>query len=131
MKMTITFPGNKRVDASFGGFTVQTDQPIDGGGDGVAPTPFDVFLSSIATCSGIFVLGFCNNRNLPTDNISIEQEVEFDPIKHRLAKVKMHINVPADFPEKYYGALISSANLCLVKRTLMDPPEFEIDTVVK
>lgn len=131
MSIKVTFPGNKKVDAQVGAFTVHTDQAAYAGGDGTAPSPFELFLASIATCAGIFIVGFCENRGLSTENITIEQEAEFDSVNKRLAKVKMHINVPEDFPAKYHSALISSANLCLVKRTLMNPPEFEIDTVVK
>ena len=43
MEMEITFPGGARVDASFGQYTVHTDQPPMGGGEGSAPTPFAVF----------------------------------------------------------------------------------------
>ena len=56
MEMMIDFPGGARVDAHFGPFTVQTDQ------NGAAPTPFALFLSSIGTCAGIYVLGFCQQR---------------------------------------------------------------------
>lgn len=131
MKMKVTFPGNLKVDAEFNSFTVHTDQPVSGGGDGSAPSPFEMFLSSLATCAGIFILGFCKSRNLPAENITLEQEIEFDRVNHRLKKVKIDILVPSDFPEKYHSALISSANLCLVKKVIQDPPEFEIQTVVK
>ena len=53
--MIVTFPGGKRVDAEYGGFTVRTDQPPQSGGEGSAPQPFDLFLASIATCAGIYV----------------------------------------------------------------------------
>jgi uncharacterized OsmC-like protein len=46
MEMTITFPGDKGVNADFNGFTVATDQPREGGGEGAAPSPFDYFCSS-------------------------------------------------------------------------------------
>jgi hypothetical protein len=49
MEMEITFPGGARVDASFGPYVVQTDQPSAGGGEGSAPTPFAVFLASLGT----------------------------------------------------------------------------------
>lgn len=75
MEMTISFPGGSRVDASFDGFTVPTDQPVMGGGEGSAPTPFAVFLSSIGTCAGIYVLGFCKQRALPTDGIRIVERI--------------------------------------------------------
>ena len=79
MDMTISFPGGARVNAEFGGYTVQTDQPVQGGGEGSAPTPFAMFLSSIGTCAGIYVLGFCNQRGLSTDGIRIVQRSERDP----------------------------------------------------
>ncbi len=65
-QMTVTFPGGKKVDASYNGFTIATDQAVDAGGDGSAPEPFDFFLSSIATCTGIYVLGFCQKRGIRT-----------------------------------------------------------------
>ncbi len=131
MSIKVTFPGNLKVDAEVNGFTVHTDQPIQGGGDGTAPAPYDLFLSSLATCAGIYVLSFCRSRNLPTESISIEQDLEYDPIKHKVSKISMAINVPKDFPEKYYDALIRSANMCAVKKTLQDPPEFDVFTQVQ
>ncbi len=79
MEMTITFPGGSRVDASFDSFTVPTDQPPAGGGEGSAPTPFAVFLSSIGTCAGIYVLGFCKNHGLPTEGIRIVERPHRNP----------------------------------------------------
>ena len=64
MEMVIDFPGGKRVDAHYGDFTVKTDQPASGGGDGSAATPFALFLSSMGTCAGIYVLGFCHIKRL-------------------------------------------------------------------
>ena len=60
----ITFPGGKRVDAQVGPYLIQTDQPKDEGGDGTAPEPFMLFLASIGTCAGIYVLGFCQSRGI-------------------------------------------------------------------
>jgi ribosomal protein S12 methylthiotransferase accessory factor len=126
MEMLIDFPGGARVDAHFGPFTVLTDQAPASS----APTPFAVFLSSIGTCAGIFVLGFCNQRGLPTEGIRIIQRVNFNPATHLASEIELEIQVPPSFPEKYYDALIRSADQCLVKRTLQDPPEFNIHTTV-
>ena len=43
MDMIVTFPGGVRVDAQFGPHTIRTDQPLQGGGEGSAPTPFALF----------------------------------------------------------------------------------------
>lgn len=127
----ITFPGGRKVDAEFNGFTVHTDQRVSDGGDGSAPTPFETFLASLGTCAGIYIKGFCESRNLPTDGIQIEQKLVFDPIKQRIGKIQLEIQVPESFPQQYHSALIKSANLCAVKKMMEEPPEFDTYTVIK
>ena len=130
MDMTISFPGGARVDAQFGPYTVRTDQPAQGGGDGSAPTPFALFLASIGTCAGIYVLGFCRQRGLPTEGIRISQRVEGDPATGLVGRVALNIEVPPEFPEKYHSSLVRAADQCAVKKHLEHPPSFDVKTVV-
>ena len=128
MELVIDFPGGDRVDAHFGPHTVETDQPPMGGGEGSAPTPFALFLSSIGTCAGIYVSGFCKQRGLSAQGIRIVQRSHTDPSTRMIGKVDLEIQVPPDFPEKYRGSLVRSAELCAVKKHLETPPEFEVFT---
>jgi putative redox protein len=128
MDMIIDFPGGAKVDAHFGTFTVETDQPITGGGEGAAPSPFEMFLSSIGTCAGIYVLGFCKQRDLPTEGIRIIEHINPNRMTGMIDKIELEIQVPPSFPKQYYNALIRSADLCKVKKTLEHPPQFEIVT---
>lgn len=130
MEMIIDFPGGARVDAHFGPYTVQTDQPPSGGGEGSAPTPFAIFLSSMGTCAGIYVLGFCRQRGLPTEGIRIIQRAHRSPESGMVEKVDLEIQVPPTFPSKYYDSLIRSAELCAVKKHLEHPPSFSVYTQV-
>lgn len=123
MEMMIDFPGGSRVDAHFGPFTVKTDQPPASS----APTPFAVFLSSIGTCAGIYVLGFCQQRGLPTEGIRIVQRVHTD-MTGMVGKIDLEIQTPPDFPEKYLPSLTRSAELCAVKKHLEKPPQFNVYT---
>ena len=128
MELVITFPGGARVDAGLGNMVIKTDQPPSGGGVGSAPTPFALFLASMGTCAGIYVLSFCQQRGLPTDQISIVQSMNMDPLTHLVKQVSLGIHLPKDFPKKYTSALIRSAELCAVKKHLENPPSFEIQT---
>ena len=128
MQMIVDFPGGARVDAHFGPFTVHTDQPPHGGGEDSAPTPFATFLASIATCAGIYVLGFCRQRGLPTDGIRLIQDLDVDPSNGIVSGITLTIEVPADFPEKYKAAVIRSAEQCAVKKHVEHPPVFNIVT---
>ncbi len=130
MEMEITFPGGARVDASFGGFSVKTDQPAQGGGQGSAPTPFATFLASIGTCAGIYVLGFCQQRGIPTRGIKLVQRMHTDRMTGLVARIDLEIQLPPNFPEKYKAAVIRSAEQCAVKKHLEHPPAFEVTTSV-
>jgi ribosomal protein S12 methylthiotransferase accessory factor len=127
MEMIIDFPGGARVDAHFAGQTVKTDQPQPAG-EGSAPTPFAVFLASIGTCAGIYVLGFCQSRGIPTDGVRVVQRVDRNQLTGMVGKITLEIQVPPSFPEKYYSALVRSASQCAVKKHLENPPEFEVFT---
>jgi putative redox protein len=126
--MEIVFEGGKVVTALYNGHTIKTDQPLDNGGGDTAPAPFDLFMASIGTCAGIYVKSFCDRRHIPTDNIRIYQDVEYDNETHLPVNVIIDIRLPADFPEKYKSAVISSAELCAVKRSIFNPPVFRIQT---
>src|SRR5512143_276829 len=130
MDMTITFPGGARVDAQAGPFTIRTDQPPKAGGEGSAPAPFSLFLASIGTCAGIYVLGFCRQRGLPTDGVQIVQRMEPDARTGMIGRIGLEIQVPPSFPEKYRDALVRAASQCAVKKHLEHPPAFDVNTVV-
>lgn len=130
MEIRVDFPGGARVDAHYGEFTIKTDQPPMGGGDGSAPTPFSLFLAAIGTCAGIYVLGFCRQRGLPTDGIYILQRDHRNPATGMVEKIDLEIRVPPSFPEKYYDALVRSAEQCAVKKHLEHPPAFSVVTRV-
>jgi ribosomal protein S12 methylthiotransferase accessory factor len=129
MDIQVTFPGGKRVDAQVGEFVVRTDQPVDAGGGGSAPAPFDLFLASLATCAGIYVVGFCQARNIPTDHVRLVQRVDSDPETKRPRHITLEVHVPADFPPKYREAVAHAAAACKVKKVLADPPGFDVTTV--
>ena len=129
MEMTITFPGGKRVNAELGGNVIPTDQPVEDGGEGTAPSPFIYFLASLGTCAGFYVLSFCQQRGIDTTGMSLTQQMEFslDPAgKKRLSRVSIDILLPPGFPEKYRNAVVKTAELCTVKKVITDPPEFLI-----
>jgi ribosomal protein S12 methylthiotransferase accessory factor len=128
MEMMIDFPGGAKVDAHFGGYTVQTDQRPADGGEGSAPTPFEMFLASLATCAGIYVLNFCRKRGISTEGMRIIQRSHANPTTGMAEKIELEIQVPPSFPREYYDAIVRAADLCKVKKTLAQPPQFEITT---
>jgi putative redox protein len=125
MEMEIVFPGGAQVDAVMGpGMVIETNQ------DGSAPAPFALFLASIGTCAGIYVLSFCQQRGLPTDGLKIVQRMSNNPFTHMVENIELDIQLPPNFPEKYKEAVVRSAELCAVKKHLENPPVFNVHTSV-
>ncbi len=131
MEMIIDFPGGAQVAAHFGGFTVLTDQTSKGGGEASAPTPFALFLASLGTCAGIYVLNFCRQRELPTEGIRLVQRMGYNAETGKLERVDLDIQLPAGFPEKYQEPLIRAASQCAVKKQLDNPPIIQVVTSVQ
>jgi ribosomal protein S12 methylthiotransferase accessory factor len=128
-QMQIEFGNGKRVLARYNGFEIHTDQNPSSGGEGSAPEPYDLFLASLATCAGYYVASFCEKRNIPHHDLALTQ-TWLRGEDGKIETIRLEIQVPSTFPEKYYGALVRAANLCSVKKTLDRPPAFEVETVV-
>jgi putative redox protein len=129
--MEIFFEGKKMVIASHHGHLIKTDQPVESGGDDSAPAPFDLFLASIGTCAGIYVKSFCDQRGIPSENIKIIQNAHFNTETRLIDKINLDIQLPHDFPVKYKDALINAANLCAVKKHLLNPPEIKVASTIE
>ncbi len=122
--MNIEFPGGLKVNARSSRHLIETDQ------NGSVPTPFELFLGSLATCAGIFALGFCKNKGLPTEGLDISMDLEMNRSNGMISKVIFDVKLPEGFPEKYRSAIVNSIELCSVKRHMLTPPEFQVRTSI-
>jgi ribosomal protein S12 methylthiotransferase accessory factor len=127
--LEIAFPGGKQVDIRVGDFLIKTDQSIKRGGAASAPEPFDLFLASMAGCAGIFALGFCQSRDIPTHGLGLEMDWEKGDQPPHAAKVTFRLSLPEQFPDKYRNSIIKAIDLCTVKHYIRNAPEFDIEIV--
>ena len=127
--MEMTFPGGVAVEARFEGATIRTDQPVHHGGGGTAPAPFELFLASIGTCAGFYALRFCQERQIPTDGMSVSMSWERNPETKLISTIALRISLPPGFPEKYRTAIVRAADQCAVKRHLVQAPAIQVVAV--
>jgi ribosomal protein S12 methylthiotransferase accessory factor len=125
----VTFPKGKQVNANMKGFDILSDQPVRAGGNGEAPSPFDFFLSSLATCAGFYAVSFCQSREIDTTGMSLELSREVDPETRLVSDIQIKLNLPEGFPTKYQKAIIKAMDQCSVKKHLDHPPV--IETIVE
>ena len=125
-ELRVSFPGGKRVDAEYKGFVIRTDQAVHAGGEGSYPAPFDLFLASIATCAGIYVLSFCQNRGIPSEKAGVIMKADYDFESRMIGRISLEIKLPQEFPQKYKKAVIKAVDSCSVTAHMLNPPAFEI-----
>ena len=128
MEMTIDFPGGARVDAHFDAFTVATDQPVMGGGEEFCAQPvcrlFSVYWHLRRNlCAGFLPPTRPAHRGYSHCGTHLAQRGNRHGGSNRAGN-----SVPPTFPEKYYEALVRSADQCAVKKHLENPPKFKVFT---
>lgn len=126
--VTVSFPGGVAVDATYNGHTVRTDQPLAAGGADSAMSPFDLFFASIAACMGFYALRFCQQRDIPTEGLRLTLDPIRDEEQKRVTVVRIALELPPGFPEKYRAAIERAVDQCAVKKHILDPPKFELMT---
>lgn len=128
-KIKVEFGDGKRLNATGDDFTAGTDLPVNGGGEGTAPTPLDLFITSLATCAAHYARSFCESKAITMSGIALNVEYDQNPETSHISKVNYLLTLPEGFPEKYKAALLRSIDLCSVKKHLMNPPAFELELV--
>jgi ribosomal protein S12 methylthiotransferase accessory factor len=122
----VSFPGGVRVEAQLGAHTVVTDQlPVHGGGD-AGPSPYDLFLASIATCAGFYAAAFCASRKLSTEGLGVALEIEEDDATHLPTQLTVLLTLPKDFPESYRAAILRAVENCKVKKSIAANPNARV-----
>jgi putative redox protein len=125
VNIAVSFPGGVAVEAGVRGHTVRTDQPAPLGADS-APSPFDLFLASIATCMGYYALRFCQEREIATAGLGLSLETVRDEAQKRLSTIQVALTLPPGFPERYTEAIQRAVDQCAVKKHMVEPPVFAL-----
>ena len=126
--MEIHFPGGKKVNSDYKGFTIKTDQSKEDGGDGTAPTPSDLFFASLGACMGLYALDFCKKRKIDPGQLKLSVELLSHEKTHIVEKMSFIIDLGPEFPQKYTSSLIRAMKLCYLKQHFEQPPQFEFVT---
>ncbi|MFO0625348.1 MAG: OsmC family protein [Polyangiales bacterium] len=126
MEINVSFPGGKRIGAQVGAFEVMTDQPPAFGGEASAIAPYDLFLASVATCSGIYALGFCDARGISTEGLAMRLQVDLDPGNGLARAMRVDLTPPKNFPDHYRAALVRAVEHCKVKKSLVANPPVSV-----
>ncbi|HUJ67466.1 MAG TPA: OsmC family protein [Acidimicrobiales bacterium] len=123
----VTHLGGDRFEIGVRQHRLQVDQPVPDGGEDSAPTPTELFVSSLAACVAFYARRYLARHALPTEGLAIRTDFTMASRPARVGEIVMHIELPATIPEENRAALLAVASRCTVHNTLTIPPQISID----
>jgi putative redox protein len=107
----------------------RVDQPVADGGEDTAPTPTELFVSSLAACVAFYARRFLARHDLPTQGLSIEADYSMAARPARVDGLTIRLRVPDGVPDNKRAALLAVASHCTVHNSLKTQPTVSIELI--
>ncbi|MGO9083408.1 MAG: OsmC family protein [Streptosporangiaceae bacterium] len=127
-RMDVRFVAGESYQTAIRGHVVLVDQPADAGGDDKAPTPTELFVTSLATCVAFYAGRYLTRHGYSRDGLAVS--AEFDMATDRPARVsaiRLTVQVPPEVPQQRWPALQAVVSHCTVHNSLAAPPPVAIE----
>ncbi|EQB29896.1 MULTISPECIES: OsmC family protein [Sphingobium] len=110
------------VRISVEGHIFAGDEPIEAGGTGLGPSPYQLLTSALAECTAMTVRWFARQHDVPLDHVSVEVVHSREQVEGRAGLVDTFnktIKIKGDaLTEDQLQRLHDVASKCPVQRTL-------------
>ena len=114
-------------EISVGDHHLQADEPVSVGGGDAAPTPYELMLGALGSCTAITVQMFAERRRWPLEKVRVQLThakshaqdcVNCEAASARLDRVEVVIELHGSLTEEQRRKLLDVAEHCPLHRTL-------------
>ena len=116
-----TYAGGDRLRVDVRGHALFADQPVEDGGEDTAPTPTEMFVSSLAACVAFYAERFLRRHGLSTEGLKVTAGYRWAENPHRVGEIMLDVEAPGLTGEKR-EAFARVIEHCTVHNTLSVPP---------
>jgi uncharacterized OsmC-like protein len=114
---------NSRYGVDLGQHCLVTDQPEAAGGEGLGPTPVQLFVASLVACAAHYAGSYLARHHLSADGLTVHGDyIMATDSPPRVASISVTITPPTDLPGNRIAGLLAVASHCTVHNTLTRPP---------
>ncbi len=103
------------------------DEPVESGGNGLGPNPYELLLAALGQCTVLTILLYARRKGWPVDGVSVNvnherlvvaEEVDGELIRKKVERIVQEIALQGNLDEVQRARLIEIAGKCPVHRTL-------------
>jgi uncharacterized OsmC-like protein len=119
--IAISHVGGDRLRIKVRGHEVFTDQPVAEGGDDLAPTPTELFVSSLGACVAFYAERFLRRHGMSTQGLEVSCDYSWAENPHRVGEIDVSVSAPGLSPARR-EAFVRVIGHCTVHNSLQVPP---------
>lgn len=127
--VSVSHLGGDRFEIAVRDHVVTVDQPEALGGEDTAPTPTELFVASLASCTAFYARRYLARHGLPVEGLRVETSYEMGTRPSRVTRFDVRVLVPEGVPPERHAALLAMVDHCTVHSTLQHEPEVDIRLV--
>ena len=114
-----------RIDT--GDLALIGDEPVEAGGDGLGPNPYELLLAALGQCTVLTIVLYARRKGWPVDGVSVRasherlvvaEEIKGELIRKKVERIVQEIALQGDLDQGQRARLIEIAGKCPVHRTL-------------
>jgi putative redox protein len=119
--------GKLRHEIDAGAHTFFADEPADAGGDDAGPTPYDLLLGALGTCTSMTLLMYARRKGWPLEGVEVRLShqrdyardcAECDTKPMQIDRIERRITLKGQLDQSQRTRLLEIAEKCPVHRTL-------------
>ena len=114
-----------RIDT--GDLALIADEPVDSGGDGLGPNPYELLLAALGHCTVLTILLYARRKGWTVGGVSVrashervvvEEEIDGEPMRRKVERIVQEIALEGDLDGGQRARLLEIAGKCPVHRTI-------------
>jgi uncharacterized OsmC-like protein len=114
-----------RIDT--GDIALIGDEPVESGGDGLGPGPYELLLAALGHCTVLTILLYARRKRWTVDGVAVranferlvlEEELDGELRRRKVERIVQEIMLRGDLDEAQRARLMEIAGKCPVHRTM-------------